>query len=528
VNSAISFGSAHRPPRPAEPGAAPPRAPAGQGTARLLRRSLPFMGLALLADLSALVPPGPSHLLPFEVGTILLGFVCAANALPWGHLPRWAAVLPSCLYVVSASLIILSVGSLHTGMLPIFLVPVLWTALYQQRWQSAVVVSATILAIVGLSISERDPLALLLRSGGFWGASSIVLSVTTHGLRTRLGRALADQEELLRQADSLSEAAQLLTSLHQTDAVLSEACHLAAVMVSPPGLPGRGARYFRVDGDTARGEWEFDEAGAHATAEYALAEDPYLSEVVRTGRPLRGRYDPDLVGPTLRSHLFPSGTTHGAWIPIAPNSALHGVLSISTQGIEISDQLFARAVALGHIVELALANALTLENSAREATTDPLTGLTNRRGFEAGVATSRGRRGFAVLAIDVDDLKLVNDRLGHAVGDALLVGIANSTSRLIRRGDLVARTGGDEFAAFLPDPSPEGAIGLATRILDGLKKSEVGGVVPSVSVGIAFGSPESELGDVLNQADQAMYLAKRRGGQSFALAEPALASEVAG
>jgi len=45
------------------------------------------MGLALLADLSALVPPGPSHLLPFEVGTILLGFVCAANALPWGHLP---------------------------------------------------------------------------------------------------------------------------------------------------------------------------------------------------------------------------------------------------------------------------------------------------------------------------------------------------------------------------------------------------------------------------------------------------------
>ncbi|MGC1194979.1 MAG: GGDEF domain-containing protein [Candidatus Dormiibacterota bacterium] len=495
-----------------------------EGVSRLLRRSLPFMALAVIADVSAALPAGPRYVYPFVVGTILLGLVCVTNFLPWHHFAQWTAVLPSLLYVISAALIIASVGTIQTGMVPIFLVPILWTALYLRKWQSAVVVSSCILAIVGLSVSEHEPIMDLLRRAAFWGATSVVLTVATHGLRDRLERAVAERGESLRQADALSEAAQHLTSLLQPDDVLSEACQLAAIMVSPPGVPGRRAKYFRIDGDTASGEWEFDETENRSESTYPLAEHPYLTEVVRTGQSACGAYDLAAAGPTLRANLLSTGTTHGAWIPIAPNGVLHGVLTVSARGMPISDQLFARAVSLGHIVELALSNALALQKSKKEAATDPLTGLANRRGFEVEVAQLRGRRPFAVLAIDVDELKMVNDSRGHATGDALLVGIAQATTRVMRRGDLMARTGGDEFASFLVDASEEGAVKAAERILEALSQTRIDGVIPAVSIGIACGSPDDQLAQVLREADDAMYVAKRQGGHSFVLAEATLAA----
>ena len=495
---------------------------------RLLRRSLPFMALAVIADLSAALPSGPKQPIPFVIGTILLGVVCGANLLEWRSYPRWAALLPSLLYVVSAMLIITSVGTIQTGMVPLFLVPVLWTALYQRKWQSTVVVSACILAIVGLSLGEHEQIMTMVRRAAFWGAASIVLTVATHGLRDRLHRALAEREESLRQADALSQAAQHLTSLLQPDAVLSEACLLAAVMVSPPGVLARRAKYFRIDGDTATGEWEFYGTENRSSSTYPLAEHPYLTKVVRTLEPACGAYDVDTVGPTLRANLLSTGTTHGAWIPIAPNGVLHGVLTVSARGMAISDELFSRAISLGHIVELALSNALALQLSKREAATDPLTGLANRRAFEVEVAQVRGRRPFAVLAIDVDGLKSVNDSFGHATGDSLLVCIAQAATRVMRQGDLMARTGGDEFAAFLLDASEEGASRAAERILAALQQTKVDGVVPSVSIGAACGSPDAQIMDVLRQADAAMYVAKRQGGNSYVLAESALVVEQAG
>lgn len=165
----------------------------------------------------------------------------------------------------------------------------------------------------------------------------------------------------------------------------------------------------------------------------------------------------DAVGPTLRANLLSTGTTHGARIPIAPNSVLHGVVTVSARGMAIYEELFERAVSLGHIVELALFNALTLEQSEREATTDPLTGLADRRGFDFEVVRLRGGRPFAVLALDVDDLKQVNGNLGHATSDARLVATAQVMTRVMRWGDLVARVGDDEFTAFLVHPSEEGA-----------------------------------------------------------------------
>jgi diguanylate cyclase (GGDEF)-like protein len=179
-------------------------------------------------------------------------------------------------------------------------------------------------------------------------------------------------------------------------------------------------------------------------------------------------------------------------------------------------------------VELALSNALALQLSQREAATDPLTGLANRRGFEAEVALLRGRRPFAVLALDVDRLKSVNDSFGHAMGDSLLVGIAQASTRVMRRGDLIARTGGDEFAAFLLDAGEEGATRAAQRILEALKLTTTNGVVPAVSIGAACGSPDADLMEVLKEADAAMYVAKRQGGNSYVISESGFVADKAG
>ena len=194
------------------------------------------------------------------------------------------------------------------------------------------------------------------------------------------------------------------------------------------------------------------------------------------------------MGPTLRANLLSTGATHGARIPIAPNGVLHGVVTVSARGMAIYEELFERAVSLGHIVEMALSNALTLEQSEREATTDPLTGLADRRGFDFEVVRLRGRRPFAVLALDGDDLKQVNRNLDHATGDARLVASQVMTG-VMRWGDLVAQVGDDEFAAFLVHPSEEGPRRTAQRILAALKLTQIDGVNPAVSLGVRLWLP---------------------------------------
>jgi diguanylate cyclase (GGDEF)-like protein len=488
-----------------------------------LRRWLPFAAVAVLAEASVALPAGPHDRGAFILSVTFLAAVGCTMLLPWARLPRWAAVLPGLLYTVSAALLLVSVGGEggnDTGLFSVFLIPVIWTALYDRDWQSAVVIFATVLAIGTVSVIQQDPLTILVRQVMIWAAMSVVITVSTHGLRSRLQRSVADREELLRQADALSQAAQQLNSLLDPRAVVSEACRMAAEMVSPPGAAARRATYFRIEGASAIREWEFDESANPAAQSYPLAEHPFLSEVVRTGRPASGAFDLETVGSTLRAILIRTGTTHGVWIPIAPNGTLHGVLTVSAQGQAISDQLVARAISLGQIVELALANALTLDRIELEATTDPLTGLANRRGFDAEVARLRGRRPFAVLALDVDSLKTVNDSFGHAAGDALLVSIAQATVRAMRRGDLVARIGGDEFAAFLLESTEIGARRAAEAILAALGSTKVGDVVPAVSIGIACGDADADVATVLQRADGVMYAAKRQGGRSYMVAEP--------
>jgi len=480
------------------------------------------IGVTVLAEGSVALPPGPSNEALFVLGSLLLIPVLGTLLLPWQRHRRWMTLIPSVTFTVAATLLVVSLGGSTSGLLPLFIAPVLWTALYEGKRQTSLVIASVTLAVAVIAISQNDTDSAVIRRVVLLGLMGVLAAVVTHGLRGALGRAVAAREELLRQANALSEAADRLNSLHRPDAVIAEACRLAAVMMSPLGVVAQRAAYLVVEGDLVHVKSQFDVSFVGVPKVTSLSENAQLSRVVRTGRPEMGPNDGSGMSPAVEAALRKAGITHGAWIPIAPAGEIHGVLSISTRGHPISDDLFHRAIALGHIVELALANALMVERSEREATTDALTGLANRRGFDQGVERLRARRRFAVLSLDIDGLKLLNDKQGHAAGDALLRGVAQAASSVMRKGDLLARIGGDEFAAFLADCAEEGARLAAHRILEALEQTSVAGTVPHASIGIACGDEGSDLAQVMVQSDAAMYTAKRRGGNSFAFATGAV------
>jgi diguanylate cyclase (GGDEF)-like protein len=174
---------------------------------------------------------------------------------------------------------------------------------------------------------------------------------------------------------------------------------------------------------------------------------------------------------------------------------------------------------------MALSNALSHHALEIKSMTDPLTGLTNRHGLDVAMESHAGRRPYTVLVMDLDGLKSVNDKRGHETGDELLVQVARSMSGVLRSGHTLARVGGDEFVAFLPDCHAIDARMVAHRILEAIEHIDVHGVKAHLSIGGACGGPETPTPRELKRlADSAMYVAKENGGDQFALHESAEAA----
>jgi len=167
------------------------------------------------------------------------------------------------------------------------------------------------------------------------------------------------------------------------------------------------------------------------------------------------------------------------------------------------------------------------------ASHDSLSGLANRSLFlsrleHALALRERSGAPIALLYLDLDDFKTVNDSLGHNMGDELLVQVAKRLKVSVRPSDTVARLGGDEFALLLEDTPPEGARRVAERILAALQEPialQTKEVFAQASVGIAVAEGASKL-DLLGNADLAMYAAKRDGKNSYRVFETSMLSSL--
>jgi diguanylate cyclase len=164
----------------------------------------------------------------------------------------------------------------------------------------------------------------------------------------------------------------------------------------------------------------------------------------------------------------------------------------------------------------AIARAQLHNQMEQLASTDPRTGLHNRRALASTIASDLARAGrsgqpYSILFCDLDHFKQLNDRWGHAIGDQMLQQVAATLRQRVRRGDFVARYGGDEFVVLLPDTTLAAACVVAEEL-----RERVGADATSRPITISIGAAAAEPGDedwaeLVAAADAAMYLAKQQG-----------------
>ena len=167
----------------------------------LLARAAPFALVAVAAAASLALPPGTRAWPAVTVSLVLLAATGLAFLLPWDRLPGWATVLVPLAYTGSALALTLAGGTV-SGVGIVLLVPLIWTALFHRRWESACVVAAIVAAVIVISIVQSAPDAVIVRRVLLWGALGALLAVATHGLRDSIRRS---QEATARLQERVGE-----------------------------------------------------------------------------------------------------------------------------------------------------------------------------------------------------------------------------------------------------------------------------------------------------------------------------------
>jgi len=277
-----------------------------------------------------------------------------------------------------------------------------------------------------------------------------------------------------------------------------------AELVLLPAEPDDGALR------TARGPEGYEEAMvpmAHAAAGALRA----AVEHERAVRVERDRCEPELA-----RYLGERGIEQALIAPVRGETRLAGVMVLGDR-IGATDSFTDEDLRLFEALAAHAGLSLELDRLERQAQSDPLTGLANRTLFLRRVEASleRGAGMATVLFLDLDDFKAINDRAGHAAGDAVLVAAAGRIEASVRPGDVAARMGGDEFAVLLEDVDDHHGEQVAGRVLDLLAEPVVvegEELWVRSSVGIATAAAGSlDAGALLHRSDVAMYRAKEAG-----------------
>lgn len=214
-------------------------------------------------------------------------------------------------------------------------------------------------------------------------------------------------------------------------------------------------------------------------------------------------------------------------LPLVAKGEAIGLVELEARRPVVLDEPTLELVTtMANEAAMALENAMLYADARRLADRDPLTDAYNHRAFhqrlgEELLRAGRSRRSLALLMLDLDGFKLVNDTLGHPFGDQVLAWVARVIRGALRGSDVLARYGGDEFAVILPDTDRTAAERTAERIVDALAEQPFqssGGPVPvGVSIGIATYPSDGRSGaELIAAADAALYARKRArtGGRS--------------
>jgi diguanylate cyclase (GGDEF)-like protein len=247
-----------------------------------------------------------------------------------------------------------------------------------------------------------------------------------------------------------------------------------------------------------------------------------IGSVFESGRTRQGKSGQDGADPKRRRPRY--RTDSFVATPIRSRNEVLGVICVTDR---IDDEAFTqedastlRALAAPAALALARETALIqMRQFAHGAAVDPLSGCFNRRHFQARLdeelqRSDRDRLTLALLMIDIDDFKSVNDSFGHLVGDTVIKDVAEILRRSVRGFDVCARFGGEEFAVLMPASTVESAAKVAGRIrerIEAYRPAGLNAVRVTASVGLSVSSAATSASDLIARADDALYVAKRAG-----------------
>jgi diguanylate cyclase (GGDEF)-like protein len=462
-----------------------------------VRLAIPFTLVALLPLLLAPFPPDGGLAL-MGVYTVLTVVVFASIvAFPWERVPEMALAVPGVVYCVAVACARQAEGGARSGFSLLYMLPIMFLALYGNRRTLYVVATATVLASVVpiIVIGGTDYPTGEWRRTVIWAAVAPMVGIVVQDLVLRLRH---HQEAIARVTTA---ARGIAYEGDNREGICHAALDLSAAEMVLLVEPRPGALV-----STAGAGLQMPQVRVELGEEPSAVEVAYHSE-----EPF---FLPDVQHhPAVSKRLVaPSGLCSAYFQPVLRGEEVVGVLVV---GWRTPRKRLRRAVVealalLGAEAAVAMERADRFSTVATLAASDPLTGLPNRRRWdeEAARMVARAERTgepLAVAIIDLDRFKDYNDTHGHQAGDRLLKEAAAAWRDQLRAGDLLARWGGEEFAVALPGATAEQAVPVLERLRAATPSGQ------TASVGLASFAPGATLAGLVEQADRALYRAKDTG-----------------
>ena len=322
-----------------------------------LVRILPFTLVALGGQVSALF--NPTNMTWYWMSALALAAAAGVFVLP----PRrYSLCLAGACYIASVAALMMASGGVATsGLGTLFFLSVLGVAMYGERRDSAIIVALVVGFLTIVTLSTPQGAASTARRVLFLGALAAVMSVSIHALRERLEASNRRTGQLLHQSEAMNEAARELARLRGPDSIATVTTELAAELVSSPGGTAAEAWYVRVSEESV--EVVAHHGGGESRRDVGTstaADDSAIGLVTRTRWPVSRESRPD---PDCRPQ-------RGTWVPVCLDGEIHGVLKVVMGASDTNDGCVEQLTALGHLMEMALANWAAHEELERQATSE--------------------------------------------------------------------------------------------------------------------------------------------------------------
>lgn len=494
--------------------------------------TLPFLGVAILAEASLFLPPGPVSSFDAFLSLILLSLTGMALLLPWRNWPVQVVVVVPLIYLSSCAVLIRAAGGSTSGVgLAVFL-PILWAALYLEKWMTSVVLATVV--VIELATTHTSGFSFEvagLRRSVIYLAVGLLVAFTIHALRDRVE---ASNERIQTINAEMAVTIDELRERNRSASILSELVDMLDVCVTTDEaykvIGSSANQLLRSAGsvmflNNSRDRLEYRCAwGEHEPLDQSYS--PLDCWALRRGQSYESR-----VGSQRCEHLRSSGITNTLCRPLLAQGEIIGVLTVGIPATSDPSmptayiEFFADHVEeFGDQISVWMANFQLREKLRDQAIRDPLTNLYNRRFMtetlnrELSMAT-RNNEYLSVIQMDVDHFKAINDTYGHEVGDIFLIAIARVMSDLFRISDVPCRSGGEEFTVLLPRCSGDVAIARSeelqarvSEIMIRMPDNQPSPPAPTLSIGIATSPEHGDGGEILLRvADKALYAAKTAG-----------------